>query len=153
MAVRSSPSKHGSPAAAGSGPVLTGLLWVCQLAVAAYVGIWHAVPKLVGSGTQPEMFDAIGLGQWFRYVVGALELAGSIGLLVPALAGLAAAGLAMLMIGATLTNLFVIPGGYWAGVTAGLFAVCAFIAWGRRAQIKALAARGAAMGGRRSVAT
>jgi putative oxidoreductase len=152
MSIRSGSSRHQESAPTSTSPVLNGLLWACQVAVAAYIAIWQAVPKLLGSGSQPEMFDAIGLGQWFRYFVGLLELGGSIGLLIPALAGLAAVGLAGVMAGATFTNLFVIPGGFWVGVTAGLFAVCCFIAWGRRAQIKALLARRPSVG-RRSVAT
>jgi putative oxidoreductase len=153
MSVRSGPSNHDeSPATTSTSPVMNTILWVCQLTVAAYIGIWQAVPKLLGSGSQPDLFDAIGLGQWFRYFVGVLELAGSIGLLIPALAGLAAVGLAGVMAGATFTNLFVVPGGFWLGVAAGLFAVCCFIAWGRRAQLKALVAN-AASTRRRSVAT
>lgn len=137
MSTRSKGNEIDSATQARGGP-LNALLWVAQVGVAAYLGIWHAVPKLIGSGSQPEMFDAIGLGQWFRYFVGVLELAGSIGLLIPPLAGLAALGLAGVMVGATFTNLFVIPGGYWAGVTAGLCAVCCFIAWGRWPQTRSL---------------
>ena len=40
-----------------------------------------------------EMFTTIGIGQWFRYVVGALEIFGAIGVLVPRTSGLAAASL------------------------------------------------------------
>ena len=133
------PDEAASPA--GSGLVLNIVVWVAQLAVAAYVGFWHAVPKLAGSGSQPEMFDDIGVGSWFRYVVGVLEVAGAVGLVIPALAGLAAAGLAGVMVGATFTNLFVISGGYWAGVTAGLFLACCFIAWSNRARTRALVGR------------
>lgn len=144
MSTRSKGNTSGSITQTRGGP-LNVLLWVAQVGVAAYLGIWHAVPKLIGAGSQPEMFDAIGLGQWFRYFVGVLELAGSIGLLIPPLAGLAALGLAGVMVGATLANLFVIPGGSWAGITAGLCAVCGFVAWGRWAQtrslIKAVAAK------------
>lgn len=142
MSVRSNqpgPGETTSPA--GPSPVLNIALWVVQVAVAAYIGIWHAIPKLTGSGTMPEMFDAIGLGQWFRYFVGVLEVVGSIGLLIPAVAGLAALGLAGMMVGATFTNLFVIPGGFWAGVTASLLVACLVIAWGRRAQTMALVGR------------
>jgi putative oxidoreductase len=39
-----------------------------------------------------EMFANIGIGQWFRYVVGALEVAGAAGVLVPRVSGLAALG-------------------------------------------------------------
>ena len=47
-------------------------------------------------------------------VAGAAELAGAIGLLTPWLAGLAAAGLAAVMVGATIIN--VAPGGTGPGV-------------------------------------
>jgi fructose-specific phosphotransferase system IIC component len=143
MSVRSGqsagPSEATSPAGSGRWPNI--VVWLAQLAVAAYVGFWHAVPKLAGTGSQPEMFDDIGIGQWFRYFVGVLEAAGAVGLVIPALAGLAAVGLAGVMAGATFTNLFVIPGGYWAGITAGLFAACCFIAWGNRARTRALMGR------------
>jgi uncharacterized membrane protein len=72
-------------------------------------------------------------------VVGALEVAGAVGLLVPRLAGLAALGLAALMAGATVTNLFVIDESPWLPV--GLLLVSAVIAWGRWSRTRALAAR------------
>jgi putative oxidoreductase len=60
--------------------------------------------KLGGNAAMVEMFATIGIGQWFRYLVGALEIAGAVGVLVPRLSGLAALGLVCLMVGATLTN-------------------------------------------------
>jgi len=54
------------------------------------------------------MFTDIGAGQWLRYLVGALELAGAAGLLIPRLATLAALGLIVLMTGATVTNLLIL---------------------------------------------
>lgn len=50
------------------------------------------------------MFAEIGAGQWLRFLVGGLELAGAIGLPIPLLAGRAALGLATVMTGATITN-------------------------------------------------
>jgi putative oxidoreductase len=32
-----------------------------------------------GDPAMVEMFATIGIGQWFRYVVGALEIAGAVG--------------------------------------------------------------------------
>jgi uncharacterized membrane protein len=46
---------------------------------------------------------------WFRYVTGCLELAGGIGLLIRPVSGLAALGLAIVMIGAIGTHLFLVP--------------------------------------------
>jgi putative oxidoreductase len=64
--------------------------------------------KLTGAASMVEMFDDIGAGAGLRVLVGALELAAAIGLLVPRLAGAAAAGLVALMVGATITNIAVL---------------------------------------------
>jgi uncharacterized membrane protein len=69
--------------------------------------------------------------------VGALEVAGAVGLLVPRLSGLAALGLAGLMVGATITNLFILGESPWLPV--GLLLVSALIARGRWSKTKALA--------------
>jgi uncharacterized membrane protein YphA (DoxX/SURF4 family) len=84
-----------------------------------------------------DMFADIGAGQWLRYLVGALEVAGAAGLLVPRLSGLAALGLAGLMVGATITNLFILGESPWLPV--GLLLVSALIARGRWSKTKALA--------------
>src|SRR5262250_3099263 len=77
------------------------LLWAAQILFGALF-ISLGLAKLKGG--QVHEFDLIGAGQWFRYLVGAAELAGGIGLLTPWLAGLAAAGLAADMAGATIIN-------------------------------------------------
>src|SRR5262249_17676271 len=75
-------------------------------------------------------------GRGIYTVAGAAELAGAIGLLTPWLAGLAAAGLAAVMAGATIIN--VAAGGGLVFLTAPLCAVFVLLAYGRRQQIKAL---------------
>ena len=90
-----------------------------------------------------QEFGLIGAGQWLRYFVGAAELAGGIGLLMPWLAGLAAAGLAADMAGATIINATVLHNttfGSLVWMTLPLCAACALLAYARRQQIKALAA-------------
>ena len=72
------------------------LLWAAQILLGALF-ISLGLAKLKGG--QVQEFDLIGAGQWMRYLVGAAELAGGIGLLTPWLAGLAAAGLAADMFG------------------------------------------------------
>lgn len=140
MSAQPNSSHTTSPAGPSRG--MNVVLWVLQILLAAYMLIDHAVPKLLGLGTSVEMFEDIGLGQWFRYLTGTLELLGSIGLLIPRVAGLAALGLAGVMVGATLTNLFVINGGPWVYVTGGLFVLFCVIGWSRRAEIMRLAGRG-----------
>ena len=64
-----------------------------QVLLAAFF-LFASVPNLAGSHSEIHMFVQIGTGQWLRYFVGAAELAGAVGLLVPRLAAPAAAGLA-----------------------------------------------------------
>ena len=82
-------------------------LWALQ-ALLVLVFAMAGFAKAGGDPTMVEMFSTIGIGQWFRYLVGALELAGAIGVLIPRLSGLAALGLVGLMAGATLTNVLVL---------------------------------------------
>ena len=116
------------------------LLWAAQIPLAAMF-IAFGLAKLTGG--QVQEFGLIGAGQWLRYLVGAAELAGAIGLLTPWLAGLAAAGLAADMAGATITNATVLHNttyGSMIWVTLPLCAVFALLAYGRRQQITGLAA-------------
>jgi uncharacterized membrane protein YphA (DoxX/SURF4 family) len=113
-------------------------LWVLQ-AVLAFQFAGGGLLKLAGSPVMVELFAAIGAGQWLRYLVGALEVAGAVGLLVPGLSGLAALGLAALMVGATATNLFVLGQSPWLPV--GLLLVSVVIARGRWSRTRALVGR------------
>jgi uncharacterized membrane protein YphA (DoxX/SURF4 family) len=97
------------------------------------------VPKLAGAHTAATMFGQIGAGQWLRYLVGTAELAGAAGLLIPRLAGLAAAGLAADMAGASIINAAVLHSAAVA-MTVALCAAFTLIAATRRAQIRDLAA-------------
>ena len=116
------------------------LLWAAQILMAA-VFVMAALAKLTGG--QEQEFSDIGAGQWLGYFVGTAELAGAIGLLMPWLAGLAAAGLAANMAGATIINATVLHNttyGDNVGMTALLCAVFVLLAYSRRRQIKGLAA-------------
>src|SRR6059058_5246153 len=66
--------------------------------------------KLYGVPMLVEEFQHIGLGQWFRYFTGSLEVAGGLAILVPSLSGIAAVLLSCVMAGATAAHLFVIGG-------------------------------------------
>ena len=113
-------------------------LWAGQILL-AFVFVSAAVPKLSAQPGMVHEFAQIGAGQWMRYLVGTTELAGAIGLLTPWLAGLAAAGLAAEMAGATIINVAVLHSG--TGVlTLVLCAGSALLAYRRRQQIKDLPA-------------
>jgi uncharacterized membrane protein YphA (DoxX/SURF4 family) len=65
--------------------------------------------KLIGRPGMVAEFEVIGLGQWFRYFTGAVEMAGAIGLLIPRFSRMAALGLAVVMAGAIIAHLTVLP--------------------------------------------
>ncbi|TWF95165.1 DoxX family protein [Saccharopolyspora dendranthemae] len=113
-------------------------LWVLQVLLAAFF-VFASMPKLLGDPTAVQMFDLIGFGQWFRYFTGGVELLGAIGLLIPRLCGLAAFGLALVMVGATLAQIF--PLGAPAVALSPLVLCLVFLAlaWARRGSIPVLA--------------
>lgn len=84
-------------------------LWVLQgAAAAAFLAAGAA--KLLGVPMMVDVFARIGIGQWFRFLTGVVELAGAAMLLAPALAGAGALLLAATMVCAVLTHLLVIGG-------------------------------------------
>ncbi|KJK50355.1 DoxX family protein [Lentzea aerocolonigenes] len=87
-----------------------------------------------------KKFDDIGFGQWFRYFTGALEILAAIGLVIPRICGIAALGLAGIMGGAALTELFLVTnGGFDDALMPIIFMVWALvIAIYRREQILGL---------------
>ncbi len=103
-------------------------LWTLQ-ALLAIMFAMAGLAKVGGDAAMVEMFATIGIGQWFRYVVGALEIAGAVGVLVSRLSGLAALGLLCLMAGAILANVLVL--GTSPQLPIVLMLVSALIAWGR----------------------
>ncbi len=120
---------------AGRGRALNIALWVLQVLL-AIVFAMAGLAKVFGDGAMVEMFATIGVGQWFRYVVGALEIAGAVGVLIPRLSDLAALGLLCLMVGAFLTNVFVLGASPWLPI--GLLVVSALVAWGRWSRTREL---------------
>lgn len=113
-------------------------LWALQGLLGLFFVLAGAT-KLAGAEQAVELFDDIGAGQWFRYVVGTLEVAGGIGLFIPRLAGLAGLGLAGVMVGAVTTHVFVIGGNFALPLILG--ALAALVAWGRRDRTRALVNR------------
>lgn len=56
--------------------------------------------KLAGTPELHQSFEMMGMPTWFGYFIGACELAGGIGLLIPRLSSLAAVALVPVMLGA-----------------------------------------------------
>ncbi|MGI5422750.1 DoxX family protein [Actinomadura luteofluorescens] len=127
--------KTNARASAGDRRTLRKVLWGAQILLAAFLLVASALPKFAGQADAVRTFEEIGWGQWLRYVTGAVEAAGAIGLVVPRLAGLAAAGLIGLMGGAVLTQLLVLEPA-WALLPLGFAVVFAAVAWDRRAETR-----------------
>jgi putative oxidoreductase len=112
-------------------------LWVLQILIGVFFIVASAAPKFAGEAYAVQIFTEIGAGQWFRYLIGAIELAGGIGLMVPRLAGPAAVGLMGLMIGAGYTQAVVLDAPVMVTTPVILFVLAAVVAWGRRESIAA----------------
>src|SRR5512146_3266418 len=98
--------RHASPNASAHGHHVLAL----DAAELALAGICLLVggAKLIGRPDMVALFRDIGVGQWFRYVTGAVEVAGAALLVIPMLSGASALLLGGLMIVATLIELFVL---------------------------------------------
>jgi hypothetical protein len=121
-----------------TGRALNRRLWTVQVVVALFMLVGAAGPKLLGEQTAVQIFTEIGAGQWFRYLVGGLELAGAVGLLIAPLAGAAAAGLAGLMVGAVFTQVVVLDAPINAITPAVLGLLMVWVAVCRRERTAAL---------------
>ena len=121
---------EGTRSGSGStGKIINVALWILQIGAAGMflmVGFF----KLSGDPRMVGLFDAIGVGQWFRYVTGSLEVLGAVLLLVPRLSGLGALLLVGVMLGAVPTHLFVVGGSPLSAII--LLIVTGVTAWGRR---------------------
>jgi uncharacterized membrane protein YphA (DoxX/SURF4 family) len=82
------------------------LTWGPRIAIALlFIAIGR--DKFRPDGMWVRVFELIGFGQWFRYATGILQIGGALLLLVPRTAWVGAAVLACTMLGAVLTDIFV----------------------------------------------
>lgn len=103
--------------------------WIVQVVVGLlFVG--GGLAKLFGDPTMVDLFDEIGAGAWLMYFVGACEVAGGVGLMIPRLCGLAAAALGALIVGAIITNVAVVDEN--PALPIVYLVVLAVITWRRR---------------------
>lgn len=85
------------------------LIWILSILEAALF-LSVGIPKILSVPIMVTEFGKIGLGQWFRYFTGILEIIGAIGLLIPKYSGYAALLLCAIMVGAIITILKVLGG-------------------------------------------
>jgi uncharacterized membrane protein YphA (DoxX/SURF4 family) len=103
--------------------------WVLQgLAALAFLAAGGS--KLAGAPAMVAVFAHIGVGQWFRYLTGGLEVIGAIGLLVPGGAFYGAALLATVMVGAIAAHLTILGGNPTPAIV--LLLITATVAYLRR---------------------
>ena len=124
--------------AATRGKGLNIALWVVQ-ALLAFALFGAGASKLAGAEKMIALYDAIGVGQWFRYVTGVLEIAGAVMIVVPRTKAVGAALLATIMVGAIATHLAILHNS--PAPPTVLLALAAFVVWGRRADLARLIAR------------
>ena len=107
-------------------------LWGVQIALAGMF-LLAGGSKLLGAPAMVGLFDAIGIGQWFRYLTGAIEVSSAIALLVPSFAAFGALALVATMIGAVATHIFIVGGS--PAMPAVLLLGSAGVVWARRHQL------------------
>lgn len=107
-------------------------LWVLQIGVAGMF-LFAGSLKLSGAPPMVATFEAIGLGQWFRYLTGAIEVGAAVALLLPSLAVFGAVLLVPTMVGAVATHVFVLGGSARPAVV--LLAASILIVWARRDEL------------------
>lgn len=110
-------------------------LWGLQVGLATLF-LLGGGSKLAGAPAMVALFEAIGIGQWFRYVTGLIEVVSAVGLLVPALAPFGALLLASTMVGAIATHLFIVGGS--PALPGVLLLALSVVVWARREQLSAV---------------
>jgi putative oxidoreductase len=123
----------GAPAAIERSRVTTGVVWALQILGAAMFA-FAGFSKLSGAPDMVGAFAAIGIGQWFRYLTGTIEVVSAALLLVPALAVYGAIALAVTMVGAIVTHVAIIGGSPVAAIV--LLIATSAIVWMRRAELQ-----------------
>ena len=121
---------EGTQSGSGStGKIMNVVLWVLQIG-AAGMFLMAGFLKLSGNEQMVGLFEKIGVGQWFRYLTGILEVAGAILLLLPRTSGLGSLMLVGVMAGAVMTHAFIVGGSPLGALI--LLVVTGLVAWGRR---------------------
>lgn len=112
------------------------IVWGVRILLALAFGAAGAA-KLAGAPQMVQVFDAVGFGQWFRYLTGAIEIAGVALLLVPATGFYGGLLLAATMVGGVATHLLLIGGNPLPAMVLGMLS--AFVAWRLRPVARSLA--------------
>ena len=82
-------------------------LWSLRILTAA-IFLVAGLMKLLGLSIMVQEFDAVGFGQWFRYLTGLLEIIGAVAVLAPSYSALGAALLLVVDIGAFIAQIAIL---------------------------------------------
>ncbi|MGW6206563.1 DoxX family protein [Streptomyces sp. NPDC055089] len=142
-AAPASPSAAARPASASAATGRRGrgavALSVSRYVLALFLG-FSGIAKLIAHESAIESFDRMGWSHGAMYVIGALETAGAVALLIPVLAGVAAIAFCGLLAGASVVQLTLLDPPN-AVMPAVLVVVMVLIARDRRDGTAALVAR------------
>jgi uncharacterized membrane protein YphA (DoxX/SURF4 family) len=116
-----------------SQPRLRLLILECVEVLLAGIFFLVGGAKLVGTPDMVALFRDVGLGQWFRYVTGGIEVVGATLLVIPFFAGVSAIMLGTVMVAATLIELFVLHRPPVAALAC--LSAHTFVAWARMSNL------------------
>lgn len=102
------------------------IVWAVRVVLALAFGA-AGLAKLAGVPQMVQVFEAVGAGQWFRYVTAVVEFTGAVLLLVSGTGFFGGLFLAATMAGAVATHLFIIGGSPVPALVLGVLS--AFVAW------------------------
>ena len=106
-------------------PLQRRIVWGVRILLAVAFGAAGGA-KLMGLAAMVQLFDAIGIGQWFRLLTGGVEVVGALLLLIPFTGFLGGLLLTATMVGAVFTHMAIGGSALPAVVLGGL---SAFVAW------------------------
>jgi putative oxidoreductase len=113
--------------------VLTLTLWILQASLAVLFLYLGASKMSSHDLFWVNLFAKIGIGQWFRYFTGGLEVVCAVLLLIPRSSMIAAVLLACTMVGAVLTHLLILRDGYACVLPGFPLLILVAVAWRRLA--------------------
>lgn len=96
----------------------------------AFVFLLFGGAKLFGIPAMVREFDNVGLGQWFRYFTGILEVTGAIAVLIPKYSRWAASLLVVVMCGALVAHFTVLRSS--PAAAAAMLVIALIVVWLRR---------------------
>lgn len=102
--------------------------WLPRIAIAILFFV-IGTEKFAAHSVWVRIFTTIGLGQWFRYVTGGIQIAGALCLLVPALAPIGFVLLGCTMAGAMAFWIFIAHLPFTAIIPGLLLTAIAVIGW------------------------